>query len=347
MPYKLPVISLSDEELAQLTTMSRSHTLDHRYVVRAQVILLLSRGTSIIHTSDQLNLSENACRKWRKRFIDMRLDGLKDEKRSGRSKTISPETRVLVLNAARSKPVGTRTVPTQRMIAKQCNVSQTTVFKIFKEADLKPHKTEYWCGRPTDPNFETKMIDIIGLYLNPPDNALVLCVDAKTQVQALDRRQPVLPMREGSPRRLTNTYTRHGTVSLFAALSVHTGKVEARTIERSTSAEFIRFLKYLYRKHPGVHLHVVLDNHTVHKSKEVKEWLKGKRRITFHFTPTYSSWLNQVELWFSIMSRQLLQGAVWESKEQLVRELMRYVNEYSKGDTQPFRWTFEGKPCVV
>ena len=347
MPRIVPPISLSEEERVRLATMSRSHSLDHRFVVRATVILFWSDGVSIAETARRIGLSANACAKWRKRFASTRLKGLEDEARSGRPPTISPETRVRVLDAARSKPPGKRTAWTQRMIAMKCGVSQTTVFETLQEADLKPHRVEYWCGRPTDPDFESKMTDIVGLYLNPPENAIVISVDAKTQIQALDRTQPVLPMREGAAKRLTNTYTRHGTVSLLAALSVHTGTVDARTVERTTSSEFVSFLKYLYRCHPGKHLHVIVDNHSVNKSQEVAAWLKRKRRITLHFTPTYASWLNQVEIWFSILSRQMLRGAVWTSKEQLARDLMAYVRDYSQGNPKPFRWTYTGKPCTA
>jgi transposase len=338
-------VALSDEELAELRMWSRSSSLDHRYVQRAKVVLLWHEGRTLVETSGLLSLSRNACGRWRRRFETGRVAGLKEAARPGRPRTISAAMRARVMEVARSKPSGGCANWSQRRIAKVCGVSQASVQAILSEADLKPHKTEYWCGKPTDPEFETKMVDIVGLYLDPPENAVVLCVDEKTGIQALDRTQPVLPMREGEPKRLTNTYTRHGTVSLIAAFSVHSGDVSARTMESNTGANFLKFLKTLYRAHPKRHLHVVVDNLSTHKTPEVREWLSRKRRITLHFTPTYSSWLNQVEIWFGILTRDVLRGGVWTSKRQLVSQLMEYVRTYSRERAKPFSWTYTGKAC--
>jgi transposase len=319
--------------------------MDHRYVQRSGVILLWQDGRTLAETAAAVGLTRAACNKWRRRFEIDRLDGLRERPRSGRPQTISPAMRTIVLETAKSKPPNGYTSWSQRRLAKTCRMSQSTVHLILKEAVIKPHKVEYWCGKPTDPEFETKMLDVIGLYLNPPDNAVVLCVDEKTQMQALDRTQPVLPMKEKLPKRLTATYTRHGTVSLIAALSVHTGVVTARPIDRNTSQNYLAFLKALYRKFPGKELHVIADNHSVHKTQEIKEWASRRRRLTLHFTPTYASWLNQVEIWFRILSRDVIRGGVWTSKEQMVRQIMEYVKTYSKERAKPFRWTYTGKPC--
>jgi putative transposase len=314
--------------------------------VRALVILDWDARKALAQSARDLGIGLSAVKKWRSRFADRGLPGLLDEARSGRPRTIPATTRAKILETACSKPGGGLTGWSQRRIAQECGVSQSLVRDVLAQADLKPHRTEYWCGKPTDPDFEPKMLEIVGLYLDPPDNALVLCVDEKTNIQALDRRQPVLDMRSGNPRRLTATYTRHGTVSLMAALAVHSGKVTARAIERNDGESFLAFLKDLYRKNPRKHLHIVLDNLATHKTPAVKEWLSKRRRITLHFTPTYSSWLNQVEIWFGILTRDVLKGGVWASKQQLQRQLMEYVEYYGRERARPFSWTYTGRPCT-
>jgi len=223
-----------------------------------------------------------------------------------------------------------------------CKKHQTTVHEILKSNDLKPHKTEYWCGKSKDPEFEEKMLNVVGLYLNPPENAFVLSVDEKTQMQALDRTQPLLPMKKGYPERQTATYKRNGTVSLIASLAVHTGEITGNIIERNNSENFLKFLKKLDRKYRHKHLHIIVDNLSVHKNTEVKEWLSHKRKITMHFTPTYSSWLNQIEIWFNIMSKDVLKGAVWKSKDQMVKQIMKYIKTYNEKRAKPFEWTYDG-----
>jgi transposase len=326
--------------------MARSTSLDFRYVQRAKVILLWLDGASLDESHTRLDMSRTAVNQWRRRFEAQRLAGLKDAPRPGRPALISATVRARVIETARSKPVDGSTTLSQRRIARACGVSQTTVHQILREADLKPHKIEYWCGKPTDPEFEAKMVDIIGLYLNPPENALVLCVDEKTGIQALDRTQPELPLRQGAPRRLTATYKRHGTVSLIAALSVHSGEVSAQTMDRNDADNFLAFLRRLYRQHPHQHLHVIVDNLSVHKDKKIAAWLGSRRRITLHFTPTYASWLNQIEIWFGILTREVLKGGVWTSKAQLVKQLMQYVRAYTRDRAKPFCWTYTGKPCT-
>jgi len=347
MPRLAAKVVLSDEESAELQTWRRSSTLDHRYVLRASVILMWSEGVTLADTSRRLGLARSACNRWRRRFEVGRIDGLLEAPRPGRPRTVSAASRARVVEMARSKPTGGYTTWSQRRIAAACGVSQTTVHDILAGADLKPHKTDYWCGKPSDPEFETKMLDIVGLYMDPPDNALVLCVDEMTQIQALDRTQPVLPLRPGNPKRLTATYKRHGTVSLIAALSVHTGKVTARPIEKNNSQTFLTFLKSLHRQHPGKHLHIIVDNLATHKTAAVTEWLSHRRHITIHFTPTYASWLNQVEIWFHILSRDVLRGGVWTSKQQLVNQLIEYVRTYSATRAKPFRWTYTGETCQI
>ena len=177
----------------------------------------------------------------------------------------------------------------------------------------------------------------------PPENALVICVDEKTQIQALDRTQPELPLRTGNPKRQTTTYKRNGTVSLIAALAVHTGEVTAKTIKSNNAENFLKFLKSLDRKYRNKKLHVIADNLSIHKHKDVKQWLEGKRKVQLHFTPTYSSWLNQVEIWFNILTKDVVKGGIWQSSEQLAAQLLEYVKNYNATRAKPFRWTYTGE----
>jgi len=277
----------------------------------------------------QTGLSKLVVNKWRQRFRQHGIEGLKDAVRSGKPRVITPEQQSLVIEKACTKPEGSYTNWSQERIAKQVGISQSKVFQILKRADLKPHKIDYWCGKSKDPEFEEMMTNRVGLYLSPPENALVNCVDEKTQIQALDRTQPELPLKSGNPRRQTTTYKRNGTVSLIAALAVHTGEVKAKTIKSNNAENFLKFLKSIDRKYRNKKLHVIADNLAVHKHNDIKQWLKGKRKIQLHFTPTYSSWLNQVEIWFNILTKNVVKGGIWQSLEQLASQLMEYVKTYN------------------
>jgi transposase len=191
------------------------------------------------------------------------------------------------------------------------------------------------------------MLNIVGLYMNPPENALVICVDEKTQIQALDRTQPMLPLRTGNTKRLTSTYKRNGTVSLVAALSVHTGEVVARNIKSNNAQNLLSFLKSLDRRYRNRKLHIIVDNYSAHRHKDVKKWLEKKRKIQVHYTPTYSSWLNQVEIWFNILTRDVIKGGIWKSSKQLKDQLMEYVKTYNETRAKPFSWTYTGDPLKI
>ena len=340
-------LEINNEQREELVTMQRSLKLERRYVDRAKVILLSANGETIDSIMKQVSLSRRAVNKWRQRFKQNGLDGLKDAPRSGKKPFITPEQKALVIQKACSKPEGGYTNWSQSRIAKEVGISQSKVYQILKEADLKPHKIEYWCGKSTDPEFESKMINIIGLYMDPPENAIVLCIDEKTQIQALDRTQPELPLRAGNAKRQTTTYKRNGTVSLIAALAVHTGEVTAKTIQSNNSENFLKFLKNIDRKYRNKKIHVIVDNLSVHKHKDVKEWVAGKRKITLHFTPTYSSWLNQVEIWFNILTKDVIKGGIWKSSGQLADQLMEYVKTYNKTRAKPFEWTYTGNPLKI
>jgi transposase len=338
---------VDEQQREELVTMQRSLKLQKRYVDRAKVIILSSKGMTIDQVMEQTRLSRRAVNKWRQRFKSSGIAGLKDAPRSGKRPVITQEQKLLVIQKACSKPEGGYTNWSQARIAKEVGISQSKVFQILKETDLKPHKIEYWCGKSPDPEFEAKMINIVGLYMNPPENAIVLCVDEKTQIQALDRSQPLLPLKTGHPRRLTATYKRNGTVSLIAALAVHTGEITAKTMTSNNAGNFLKFLKKLDRNYRRKKLHIIVDNLSVHKNKEVKKWLEGKRKFKLHFTPTYSSWLNQVEIWFNLLTKDVIKGGIWESAEQLASQLLEYVDTYNKTRAKPFEWTYTGNPLKI
>lgn len=347
MARKAIPLNLTSQEKQELLIMSRSHKLEKRYVDRAQIILHSADGLSFEQVIELSGKSRPVVNKWRNRFREYRIVGLKDAPRSGKPRTITPEQKAMVIEKACTKPKGGYTNWSQVRIAKEVGISQSRVFHILKKADLKPHRTEYWCGTSKDPEFEQKMINIIGLYMSPPENAIVICVDEKTGIQALDRTQPELPLRSGNPKRQTTTYKRNGTVSLIAALAVHTGEITAKTMKSNNAENFLKFLKKLDRKYRNKKIHVIADNLSVHKHKDVKEWLKGKRKMKLHFTPTYSSWLNQVEIWFNILTKDVVKGGIWQSSKQLADQLMEYVKTYNDTRANPFQWTYTGDPLSI
>lgn len=343
---KLCFPEISQQVKDQLITYARSYKAERRLHVRAQIILDWMNGLTYEASSEKNGVTKTMIGKWRKRFAAEGLAGLTDAPRPGKPARFTEADRNNVIHLACQRTDSGTQRYSQHEIAERCGMSQSWVSEILRAADLKPHKTDYWCGNSPDPDFESKMIDIIGLYLNPPEHALVLSVDEKTQMQALDRTQPELPLRAGTPRRITTTYKRNGTVNLMAALAVHTGEITAREVDRNNSENFLKFLKHLDRKYRNVQIHIILDNLATHKNKAVKEWLSKKRKFHLHFTPTYASWLNQIEIWFSIMSRKILKDGVWHSRRQLVDQLMSYIKEYNEKAAKPFNWTY-GKEYVT
>lgn len=343
MRNSLGNIKFKEAEKSTLASWSRSTSLDYRYVVRAKIILLLEEGRSYDEIKQSLDVGKTAISKWKGRFIESGIEGLKDAPRSGKPRTYTEADRARVIQRACEDPGNGYTNWSQRRIAKELGMAQSTVNLILKENDLRPHKVDYWCGKSTDPEFEDKMLNVVGLYMNPPEKALVLCVDEKTQMQALDRTQPELPLQKGKPKRQTATYKRNGTVSLIASLAVHTGEITGEIIDKNNVNNFLKFLKKIDRKYTNKHLHIIVDNLPVHKHKDVKLWLSKKRKITIHYTPTYSSWLNQIEIWFNILSKDVLKGGIWKSKEQMVTQLMTYIKTYNKERAAPFSWTYTGR----
>jgi transposase len=340
-------LTLTETEEKTLPMWAGAGKTEQRMAQRAKVILLSVAGLSLPEISRKTGLSTQNASKWRIRFMERRLEGLRDAPRSGKPPVISPEKRLKVLEIATRTPPDGSTRWSEAKLARETGLSKATVHRILTEGALKPHRDEYWCGRSPDPEFEEKQAAILGLYLTPPENALVLSVDEKTQIQALDRQPPGLPHPHGKGRRLTATYKRNGTTCLLAALSVHEGTVTAKTIDSNNHEAFLGFLKRLYRENPGRHLHVIVDNLSVHKHRNVREWMEKRRRLTLHFTPTYASWLNQIEIWFNIFSRDVLKGGVWKSKKELVDQILMYIKKYNAERARPFQWTYTGKPLTL
>jgi transposase len=337
-------LSLTEEEATTLTMWARAGKTEQRLVQRALTILGAAEGLPWQEVCARTGLSLTNSLKWVQRFRQQRLEGLYDRPRPGGRRRYTPAEQLGVWGLVRQPPPQGHSHWTLDALAAHSGMGRASVHRLLRQAQLQPHRVDYWCGRSPDPEFARKAAEIVGLYLDPPDHALVIAVDEKTQIQALDRTQPELPLRPGQPRRQTVTYTRHGTVSLLAALVVHEGQVQGRCVQRHTHQEFLAFLKYLYRKYPGHELHVICDNFAAHKHQAVRKWVAQRRRLTLHFTPTYASWLNQVEIWFSLLSRQLLRGAVWRSRSQLVAALLDYIARYNQTQAHPFRWTYTGRP---
>src|SRR3954454_21052743 len=267
-----PKASLSPEEMIELQTILRSTKAEHRLKERVAIILDWQEGKSYDESQSLRKVSRRVIAKWRGRFLENRLEGLVDAYRSGKPKVITEAQKNRVVHLACNKPTKGYSNWSQQRIADEVGISASKVNKILREHRLKPHKVEYWCGKSTDPEFESKMLNIVGLYMNPPENVVVLCVDEKTQIQVLDRTQPELPLRHGNPRRLTATYKRNGVVNLIASLAVHKGEVIAETIESNNAKNFLKFLKKLALIYRRKKLFIIADNLSVHKHESIKKW---------------------------------------------------------------------------
>lgn len=330
---------LTPEERKTLETLASSRTAPYRQVQRTRLVLLAAQGLTNTAIAREVDLSRRMVIQWRGRFVRDRLAGLTDQPRPGRPRVYSEADRLRVVETVcNQKPPG-ETHWSVRTLAKATGVGRDTVHKILREHRLKPHRIGTFSRSP-DPDFVAKVVDVVGLYLDPPENAVVLCVDEKTQVQALDRTQPMLPLRPGQIERRTHDYKRNGTVQLFAALEVHAGRVVPRLEDRHRSREFIAFMNQLLRTYPKGQLHVILDNAGIHRSKEVKEWhgKRGHNRVAFHFTPTYASWLNLVEVLFNLLQAKVLGRGVFPSKSDLVQKILVYIDQFNQ-QGRTFQWT--------
>ena len=332
-------IDLDGRSREELESFSNSRSLPHSLVVRARVVLLAADGLQNIEIAERVGLSRINVGKWRRRYAAEGLPGIYDKLRPGRPRTIADERIAgLVADTLGSKPEGA-TQWSVRSMGGEAGVSKSTVQRVWDAFGLKPHRQKHF-KLSNDPFFVEKLRDIVGLYLSPPGNAVVLCADEKSQCQALERTQPMLPMGLGYVEGVTHGYVRHGTLTLFAALDVACGKVIASCKKRHRHQEFLAFLRQIDREVPGgLELHVILDNYSTHSHPKVKAWLAEHPRFHFHFTPTYSSWLNQVERWFGIITQQAIRRGSFTSTRQLGEKIDEFVKHHNAKKARPFAWT--------
>ena len=323
-------MALTQSERTPLMKRAKSRTGRAEDARRARVILLLSEGRTWDAVCAQVGCSRGFVALWRQRFTDERLAGLYSRHRGQSPRRQTPQMEARILDATRQDSGDGSTHWSTRKLAAQLGISHMRVARVWAKHRLQPHRLDRYMAS-NDPHFETKAADIIGLYLNPPQHAAVFCVDEKTAIQALDRQDPVLPLSPGRAERHGFEYYRHGTLSLYAAFNTQTGEVLGKTAERHTSEQFIAFLTDLVATQPkGREIHVIADNLSAHKTKRVAEFLQSHPQISLHFTPTYSSWLNQVELWFAKIERDVIARGVFTSVKDLAKKLMRYIRHYNK-----------------
>ena len=331
-------LSLSPDERDILQSMSRSRSLPHPLVVRAQIVLRAAQGASNTAIAQEVGLSRPTVGVWRQRYLEQRIPGLYDELRPGGPRSIEDEQITTLIRKTLKTQPKDATHWSCRSIAAETQLSKSTVHRIWKAFGLQPHRQKHF-KLSTDPFFVEKVRDIVGLYLNPPDKAMVLCVDEKSQIQALDRTQPLLPLGLGYVEGVTHDYIRHGTTTLFAALDIASGEVLTQCKRRHRHQEFLQFLRHIDSSVPqDLELHLVVDNYATHKHAKVRRWLAARPRYHVHYTPTYASWLNQVETWFGIITQRAIRRGTFRNVADLVANIERFVQNYNK-NSHPFVWT--------
>jgi transposase len=334
----LAVVDLTADERARLESWTRRRTSAQALALRARIVLLAADGLNNTEIAAELRIHRNVAGKWRSRFLEHRLDGLLDQPRPGRPRTITDEQVEEVVIKTLERTPKDATHWSTRSMAREVGLTQSAVLRIWRAFGLQPHRQETW-KLSKDPQFIAKVRDIVGLYLNPPERAVVLCVDEKSQIQAVDRTAPILPMLPGTPERATHDYRRAGTSSLYAALDLTTGKVIGRLRSRHRAIEFKQFLQTLEREVPAhLDVHLVLDNSSTHKTPAIQRWLAAHPRFVLHFTPTSSSWLNLVERWFAELTNKLLRRGAHRSVRQLNADIRAWIDSWNE-DPRPFVWT--------
>jgi transposase len=331
-----PPLLVPDGDRRLLAAVVRAPTSEQRAVTRARIVLRSAEGLPIGTVADELGVAIMTVKLWRRRYAQAGLAGLADAPRPGHPPTYTREDRDRLVALTMGPPPEGTSHWSVRMMAARTGMSPSTVHRIWRELGYKPHRTETF-KFSTDPSLEAKVRDVVGLYLDPPAGAIVLSVDEKTQIQALDRTQPMLPMRPGQVERHTHDYVRHGTTCLFAALEVGTGRVTTDTRDRHTGDDFLAFMRRVAREYPAGELHVVLDNVSTHSTPGVRAWLARHPRITFHFTPTSASWMNQIETWFGILTRQAIRRGSFSSVKELVAMIDAFTRAWNEG-SGPFTW---------
>lgn len=330
-------ITLQREQRLELERVARSRRTPQAVAQRVRIVLMTADGMAPGVIGEQLGVSQPTIRKWRARYTEDGLAGLRNEPRPGRPRTLDDQRVADLLNQALQTRPSKQTHWSVRSFAAEANISKDMAHRLFRAAGIAPHRSRSF-KLSNDPAFVEKVRDITGLYLNPPDHALVLCVDEKSQIQALERTQPVLPMGLGYVEGITHDYVRHGTTTLFAALDVANGQVISRVRAQHRHQEFLDFLRQIDKQTPPeMDLHLIVDNYVTHKHAKVKAWLLRHPRVHMHFTPTYSSWLNQVERWFALITERAIRRNSFTSVRELKQQIELFVQRYN-ADASPFQW---------
>lgn len=332
-------LELKRSDREELESRARSRVVRAEDARRARLILLLADGEPYTSIQSKLRCNRSYVSRWKGRFLEGGIAGLYARQQGRKRSVLTPAMEARILKWTSRKPTDGSTHWTTRKLGKKLGISHTLVATVWKRANLKIHRIERYMAS-NDPDFETKAADVIGLYVNPPQHAAVFCVDEKTAIQALDRLDPVLPFSPGRLERHGFEYYRHGTLSLYAALDTKSGEVIGKTAARHTSEEFVAFLLSIVASQPkGKEIHIILDNLSAHKTERVKQFLVDYPNVTLHFTPTYSSWLNQVEIWFSKIERDVISRGIFTSIPDLRRKLMTYITRYND-KPRPIRWSY-------
>ena len=333
-------LSLRDGDREVLESMTRGKSVSASVALRARTVLLAADGLSNVQVGEATGFSAPTVRRWRRRYEELGPEGLDDVQRPGKPREIDELALVADTLANDGKPPEELGIShwSARIMAERHGISFSSVARIWRRWKIQPHRIETF-KFSTDPALESKLRDVVGLYMSPPENAVVVSIDEKTQIQALSRTGKDQPLAPNNPQQQTHDYKRNGTTTLFAALDVLTGKLSANAFfQKHTNVEFVDFLNRVAEAHPGVDLHVICDNYATHKHQNVKDWLAANPRVTMHFTPTSCSWLNMVEIFFGIITRQCLKRGTFSSVPELQDAMERYIEHYNQ-DARPFRWT--------
>jgi transposase len=348
--WTVPALAITEVERTELERRVRAKTASQREAQRARIVLLAAAGVANRRIAAEVAMSEEYVGLWRRRFAEKRLEGLKDLKRSGRPRKYGHDERLRVVAAATAERPAFDSEWSHRLLAEylsELGISASQVGRILAELDLKPHQVRGWLTRKEDPSFWERAADVCGLYLSPPTNAIVLSVDEKTAMSARSPKHPTKRARPGRPALKEFEYRRNGVASIVAALDVHSGQVRAEEITRNDAEHFIEFLASIDElTDPALAVHLILDNGSSHVAKRTKAWLAEHPRFQVHHTPKHASWLNQVELVFSILARRLLKRGEFSDRDDLVAKIMAWIANYDR-TAKPFAWTYDGKPLKV
>jgi transposase/DNA-binding CsgD family transcriptional regulator len=332
-----PALGLRDHDRERLASWTRSSSVRAGLAQRARIVLLAADGVSNTEIAARVGVSRQTVVSWRSRYMRRGIVGLHDEARPGRPRLVDHGRIITETLMPPPKKLGV-THWSSRLLAARLGVANSTIARAWRDYGVQPWRAETF-KFSTDPELVAKVTDVVGLYLAPPENAVVLCIDEKSQIQALDRTAPILPMQPGLAERRSHDYVRHGTTTLFAALEIATGTVTAACQPRHRHQEFLRFLKQVAKTYPDRELHLVMDNYAAHKRPEIRDWLDANPRVQVHFTPTSGSWLNMVEVWFGIIERQAIRRGTFRSVKELNTKIRAFIDNWNDDRAHPFVWT--------